>query len=55
MKNVSYSAGPKNGGFVHSRISSLHHSSEGRMGIGEAVFAGIIILSLAGFAFAILR
>ena len=55
MKNVSFTAGPKNGGFVNTRMSSLHHSAEGRMGFAELVFAGMIVLALAGFAFAILH
>jgi len=55
MKNVSFTAGPKNGAFVSTRMSTKHHSAEGRMGIVEAVFAGVIVLALAGFAFAILR
>jgi len=55
MKNVSFTAGPKNGGFVNTRMSTLHHSAESRLGFAEAIFAGAIVLALAGFAFAILH
>lgn len=53
MKNVSFTAGPKNGGFVNARMSTLHHSAEGRMGMAEIVFAGVIVIALVGFALAI--
>lgn len=53
MKNVSFIAGPKNGGFVHARMSSMHHSAEPKMGMAELVFAGVIVMALVGFVLAI--
>jgi hypothetical protein len=55
MKNVSFTAGPKNGGFVNARMSAMHHSAESRLGLAEIVFAGFIVVALVGFALAIVH
>jgi len=55
MKNVSFTAGPKNGDYIDARLSGLHHSAEGRFGLSELVFAGVIMLALVGFALTIVR
>jgi len=55
MKNVTFSVGPKNGAFVNARLSTLHHSAETRLGLPEAVFAGLVVLVLVGFAFLMVR
>lgn len=55
MKNVSFTAGPKNGDFVNARMSGMHHSAEGHLGLGEVVFAGFIVIALIGFALTIVR
>lgn len=49
MKNFSFIAGPKNGAFVTTRMSAMHHSAESRLGMGEVIFAGIVVLALVGF------
>jgi hypothetical protein len=55
MKNVSFTAGPKSGGFVTARMSTLHHSAEHRLSTGEIVFVGLIVLALVGFALALVN
>jgi len=55
MKNVLFTAGPKNGEFVSTRLTAMHHSAEGHLGLGEIVFAGLIVLALVGFALTIVR
>jgi hypothetical protein len=49
MKNVTYIAGPKNGEFVNARMAGLHHSSEVRVGMAEAVVALTVLALVVGF------
>jgi hypothetical protein len=50
MKNVTFFAGPKSGGFVNTRMSAMHHSSEARVGMAEAVVAFAVLAAVVGFA-----
>lgn len=49
MKNVTYIAGPKNGEFVNARMAGLHHSSEVRVGLAEALVALTVLALVVGF------
>ena len=53
MKNISFTVEPKNGAFVNSRMSALHHSAESRIGLVEAGIACLIVAVLVCFAFVI--
>jgi hypothetical protein len=55
MRNVLFTAGPKNGDFVNMRMSKLHHSAESRIGLAEVLFAGLIVVAVLGFALTIVR
>lgn len=50
MKNVSFIAGPRNGGYVNARFAGMHHSAEGRVGLLEAGVALLVLAALIGFA-----
>jgi hypothetical protein len=53
MKNILFIAGPKNGAFVNTRLSTMHHSAEPRIGFAETAFACLVVVALVGFAFVI--
>jgi hypothetical protein len=55
VKNVTFTVEPKNGAFVNSRLSALHHSAEGRLGLMEAVVACFVVVALVGFTLVIVR
>jgi hypothetical protein len=55
VKNVTFIAGPKNGAFVNTRLTTMHHSAEGRMGLAEAIVACFFVVALLGFALVIVR
>ena len=55
VKHVTFTAGPKSGAFVNTRLSTMHHSAESRMGFAEAMFACLIVVALVGFALVIVR
>jgi hypothetical protein len=55
MKNVSYIAGPKSGEYVNARLAAMHHHSEARIGVVEAVFAFAVLAAVVGFAVFIVR
>lgn len=50
VKNVTYTAGPKSGAFVHTNLSAMHHSAENRVGLIEVGFACFVVAMLVGFA-----
>jgi hypothetical protein len=50
MKNVTFFAGPKSGEFVNARMAGMHHSSEARVGLAEAVVAFAVLAAVVGFA-----
>jgi len=55
VKNVTFIAGPKNGAFVNTRLSTLHHSAESRVGFAEVVLACFVVVALLGFTLVIVR
>jgi len=55
VKNVTFSVEPKSGAFVNTRLSALHHSAEGRVGLVETLFACVVVLALVGFTLLIVH